>query len=140
MRRWIPLIAAVLAGAFATVFVVVAFDAAEPRIEELPRSIGEPSCDRGGLGVHHIDYVSGSGYPSPEGALLAALETEGGATTMANFWRRAVRLHGDVAYDFILLGRNGDVAGAATASRGEDGWLVSVIYRCYASPPADGGA
>ena len=137
-RAW--LVATVIALA-AVIVVVVALDddGFEVAISSLPEGMGHPDCREGQeVGTHHLTYAGGSGFATPTEALASALATENDGSSALDFWGRAVRRQGRLAYDFILRRRNGSLEKMASATQVEgEGWLVSVIYRCVTPNPDD---
>ena len=72
-------------------------------VSGLPRAMGQPDCAPGeDYSRHEIDYMSGTGYPTPRDALEKALAFGGGGLDPGAFSSRAVRVGDEAVREFTL--------------------------------------
>jgi hypothetical protein len=95
--------------------------------------MGQPDCAPGeGYGRHEIDYMYGTGYPTPREALHKALAVGHGHLDPGEFSSRAVRVGDQAARDFTLHRPDGRFWVLAVATQGPaGGWFVSTVYECF---------
>lgn len=103
-----------------------------PSVSGLPRPMGQPDCAPGeGYSRHEIDYMYGTGYPTPRDALDAALANGHGHLASGDFSSRAVRVGDEAVREFTLERPDGSFWVLAAAFPGTDGgWVVSTVYEC----------
>ena len=103
-----------------------------PSVSGLPRAMGQPDCAPGeGYSRHEIDYMYGTGYPTPRKALEKALATGHGHLDLGDFSSRAVRAGDQAAQEFKLERPDGSFWALAVATQSDGGWLVSTVYECF---------
>ena len=123
---------AIALGVMAGVAVGAGVDPS-PSVSGLPRAMGQPDCAPGeGYGRHEIDYVSGTGYPTPRDALEKALAVGNRSLDPDDFSNRAVRVDDEAMREFTLERPDGSFWVLAVATPVTDGgWVVSTVYECF---------
>ena len=104
-----------------------------PSVSGLPRAMGQPDCAPGEApSTHHIDYMDGTGYPTPREALDTALAIGHGHMDPGDFSSRDVRVGDQAIREFTLERPDGSLWALAVATPGSDGgWVVSTVYECF---------
>ena len=103
-----------------------------PSVSGLPRAMRQPDCAPGEkYSRHEIDYMYGTGYPTPRDALDTALANGHGHLASGDFSSRAVRVGDQAVREFTLERPDGSFLALAVATPGSDGgWVVSTVYEC----------
>jgi hypothetical protein len=104
-----------------------------PSVSGLPRAMGQPDRAPGEApSTRNIDYVYGTGYPTPREALDTALAVGGGHLDPGDLSSRDVRVGYETAREFTLERPDGSLWALAVATPASDGgWVVSTVYGCF---------
>ncbi|MBA3737319.1 MAG: hypothetical protein H0W97_01995 [Actinobacteria bacterium] len=113
--------------------VAVGADPSSLSVSGLPRAMGHPDCAPGEeYSRHEIDYMYGTGYPTPRDALDTALAVGHGHLASGDFASRDVRVGDEAVREFTLERPDGSLWALAVATPGTDGgWVVSTVYECF---------